>query len=1673
MHRTGRLILSLLLLAARLPAEARLHAGAAVCDITPTGFPVRVNGMFTERTADKAVDALEVCALALADGTNRVVIAVVDTCMVPRDLIDEAKRLASAALASAPCAVPADRMLVSATHTHSAPAAMGCLGSRADPVYAAMLPARIASAITNAVYRLAPAEAGWGAVDDWDHTFNRRWIRRPDRLLKDPFGAASVRANMHPGYNSPDVTGPSGPVDPGFTVLSIRHADGRPLAVLANYSMHYIGSPLLSADYFGRFRHHLAAELKAGPDFVALMTQGTSGDLASMDYGSPGYHGLNHDAYARVMVTNAVNALRGATHHPAPALAMAETRLTLNFRAPPDDRLRWAREVRAKLGDSPPKSQPEIYALEALHLEARPRAELVLQALRVGDLGITALPNEVYALTGLKLKARSPLPLTLNVGLANGAEGYIPPPEQHALGGYTTWPARTAGLEEQAEPRIVESVLALLETVAGAPRREMTPPPGPAVQASLALKPDAYWRLDEPESGPLADATGHGHDAVMEPGVALYLPGAGTGLGYADGRRLTGSAFTAEGSFNRAVHTAGGRLRPRGLAAEGDYSVSLWFWSGIAPETRAVAGYLASFGADGDKTRGEHWGLGGSFRAECTGRLIAFNGDARDEVVTGRTVIPPRTWNHAVFTRKGDRVMAWLNGTLELDAPLARTTRADDELFLGGRADRMFGWEGRLDEAAYWKRALTDGEALTLFTSAGLPPAVAPAAADEGDPPPLSPEEAKRAWVVRDGFRVELAACEPQVVDPVAFDWDSRGRLWVVEMRDYPLGLDGRNQPGGRVRRLEDRDGDDFFETSTVFADGLGFPTGILAWRDGVLVTAAPDIVYLPDRDDNGEADERRVLFTGFSQGNQQLRVNGLRWGLDNWVYCASGGHHGGHAKDTRVTSALTGKQVFLGPKDCRLRPDTGEIEPVEGPTQFGRNRDARGNWFGSQNSWPLWHYTLPDAALARNPHVAMPAGIERLLAPANPPVYPASAAERRYHSHAHASHYTSACSGMVYDDDLLFPPGPEQHAFACEPFHNLVQHAVLTRQGSTFAAAVDTPAGGTDFLASRDRWCRPVMVRAGPDGALWVADMVRLVIEHPDWLPEPARSQLMPRYRRGDDRGRIWRVVRADQPARSMRRPERLEALASPSGWVRDRAHMEALWLTGAEAETFDQRVRTELDRLESGPTSAGARRGWIPMLSILRARGTLEPGRLARALAAAEPGVVEHALRLAAGSPDPAVIAAAARQAGAPDGGVRLALALEAGVWPDPAIGSALVRIARAEDNDVHLRAAVTTALPAHLPAFAAAVASATEPALLDYAEPVLLTALGTGAAPEVDRLLATLLSNAATGSVERLAVCGRVLDALASRPLTGELAARVRERTDGLFTGLAAALERSPASPGAVAALLLRSRAHRVSAIRALAGELEPDRAPERRAAALRALASHSDSGADTVLLAAWPRLSAEDRGAAADALLSRPAWTRALLAAVGDGRVERPVLDASRRLRLAHSGDAGVREQASRLFAEADARAAVVARYQGALVLRGDAARGQQLFSTHCAACHALDGKGGLLGPDLRSVASQPAGRVLTSILDPNATIEPGFAAYQATLRGGEELFGLLAAEAGETLHFRVTGGADRVVRRADVEKLAPTGRSLMPEGLEQVLDAQAVADLLARLRPANP
>ncbi|MFM7249395.1 MAG: PVC-type heme-binding CxxCH protein [Planctomycetaceae bacterium] len=1883
-----------------------LRAGAAAVDVSPRGLgpdrPAIVAGGFLEARADTVHDPLFVKAIVLDDGGGpaggeavRLALVVVDSCMMPRALLDEAKRLAAERTG-----IPRECMLISATHTHSAPAAMGCLGTRVDAPYAAVLPEKIAEAIASANDRLEPAAIGHAAVDDWQHTHNRRWVRRPETRIVDPFGNPTGLAHMHPGHLSREVIGPSGPVDPQLSVVSVRSAAGRPLAVFANYSQHYFGSPAVSADYFGHFARSVAAGLGEpgegiGP-FVCALSQGTSGDLMWMDYGAEP-RAIGVAEYAAAVARRAQEALARVEHRDDVTLAAATRELDLAYRVPDAARLAWARGIAAGIPDDLPRNIPEVYAREAMILHERQRTTILLQALRIGEATIAALPNEVYALTGLRLRARSPAPFHLNVELANGAEGYIPPPEQHALGGYTTWPARTAGLEVEAEPKIVAALVECLEEVTGKPARVPADLHGPAADAVLGREPLGLWRFEDDEGSLPRNAVAGGPVARLTPGYAWHLPGVGSGSGTGAGEALVPGAFAVAPAIHRAVHLAGGSLvveaprgdatmlvwvwlgersgasprsgtvcaglaeeplvafqdeshalgfglgpartdmalaadewhqlaivrrggrvtvhvdggaEPRlsgaagsaasivvgeglqgkidevalfsraldpseiaatwdasGLAAERaaaaarrrvleereillagvpdfpvdhaarvgalrpvrvwslaektvdliagpaapggtvafhpraraafrggrlagrddalaeDWSVAFWFRSDLPGTARPVAAYLFSRGPAGAAgAPGDHLGIAGSAMPGEEGKLIVFDGNERNGLLVGTTVIPPGTWNHVVLARRGEEITVWLNGleapeidgTLEVTAPLAR------DFFLGARNDDFAPLAGRMAEVALFDRPLGAAEAATLFAASGQAPGQPVVPPADPGPGARSPEDSRAGIRVPPGWRVELVAAEPDVLDPVAFDWDAAGRLWVVEMADYPSGLDGAGAPGGRVRVLEDADGDGRHETSRLFADGLSFPNGIAVWRDGVIVTAAPQILLLRDTDGDGACDAREVLLEGFMEGNQQLRVNGLRAGLDGTLWCASGGHHPGHGTQTVIRSPKAGREYSLGSHDFRFDPDSGEVWIESGPSQFGRSRDPWGHWFGTQNANPLWQWVIPEAAAARNPAVAPERTTRHVLGANSPPVRPASPPEKRFHSFEQAGRFTSACGITLSEDGSLFPvvsgPGDRLHAFVCEPFHNLLQHAVLLDDGVSYAAHWPSEEGPTDFFASDDGWCRPVMARVGPDGALYVADMYRAMIEHPDWLPPEGRAEMLPKYRLGDDRGRIWRVVRADAPP--ARFPAAVAAARSP-GEVVALLHSDNAW----QRDHAARRILRDLDdagrRAAVGPLGILARAAPIPAarvqaLATLDALGALGTPLLVAALGDRHPRVREVAVGLAARRRDGEVVGAAVALAGDPDPKVRLALALACGEWPTVEAGAALAAIAIADAADPLLRTAVMTSAVPHAGVLWRAIAAA-DPGVADvYRESILPMAVARGDGTIVAALLEGALAvpegirpdwlDPLLADMQRAGAdpWGMEVAPATLRALEAEL-----ERAEGL----AADAGSSPERRLAAARLLARTARTRDRALTPLSEWLVPRVEPETQALVLDALARCGAAGVPETLARAWPGLGPVSRSKAVDVWLSRPEWTADLLGRIEGGLVTPGSLALPQRQRLLGHPEEALAARACGLLAggATAARREVVAAYAAALEGRGDLTQGRDVFLRVCAACHRRGPYGHDVGPNLATVIEHAPERLLANILDPNADIQPGSQASTCVLDSGEVVAGLIAAEAGGSVTMKLADGTSRTIARDEIDELVTSNRSFMPEGVEETVTIEQMRDLLAFLR----
>lgn len=913
---------------------------------------------------------------------------------------------------------------------------------------------------------------------------------------------------------------------------------------------------------------------------------------------------------------------------------------------------------------------------------------------------------------------------------------------------------------------------------------------------------------------------------------------------------------------------------------------------------------------------------------------------------------------------------------------------------------------------------------------------------------------------------IEPVATEPDVVDPVAVAWDEDERMYVVEMRDYPSG------PGkGTIRRLEDADGDGRYENAVIFADGLSFPSSCLPWRGGLLVTAAPDILYLKDTDGDGRADERRVVLTGFAEGDQQLRVNGLTFGLDGWVYAANGRNGG----DIRAADAPQKDAVSIRRNDLRLMPDTGIFETVSGPSQFGLARDDWGNRFLSWNTIPIRHVVIEDRYLNRGGSLQGESGIATMI-PGDDTgrVYPLAPSQRRFNRES-ADFFNASCGTTIYRGEAL--PGLQGDAFACESLSSLVHQRRLVRDGATFAAS--RVQSDSEFLASKDAWFRPVNLATGPDGGLYVVDFCRQWVEHPDFIPKELQTGID--FRAGDNLGRIWRIrpkgnwaPRARKRISAATTAELTECLRDPNGWRRDQAQRLLI-------EREDKGAVPLLGDLVRHGATPQTRLAALWTLAALERHGCAIDEELIRdAMRHASPEVRRGAIevvepRLRSGGCWEAELLGLAEDK---DAAVQLQTALAAGFMEKEARSRILRKLASGGRADGWVRMAIMSSLGGGAPEFLTSLLK--ESPDTTGAESIDAEMLG-----DLARVAAAQPgTNAARATIIEILRSSRGEDAKISllAGFLGGLEPRGAAFDKTLGTGdpdITSAIAGIVATAKHVSTSSSAATGERVRAIRVLAvapkdeaeaiwsSLLDARQPPEVRVEAARELGRHADAAQVERLLGAWEQIPTSSRSGLLQELSRRADSVEALLAAAEGGRISRIELRGAAGESLMSHPDTALRSRAEELFNSAggENRAEVIARYQKALGRPGDARRGAKQFARNCVACHRVQGLGQTVGPDLSGIASRPKEKLVSDVLDPSAEVAPDFMNYILTTRSGEVYSGLLVRETLAGVTLRQAQGAESTVARAQVAEFRAGNASLMPEGFEEALDEQAMADLL--------
>lgn len=452
-----------------------LRAGAATSNITPPIGEAVVGG-FVPYPSKHVHDELHARCLVLDDGHTKLAFAICDNVGIPREVFDTARKTASEATG-----IPEHNILMSATHTHSATSARGANRLIKDTElssYQQFLATRISDGLRRAANNLEPAKIGWGSAQEPSEVFNRRWRMSPGPHLNNPFGGTD-QVRMNPPRADKALLEPAGPTDPEIAFISVQSTDGRPIALLADYSLHYVGGVRgadISADYFAIFADRIQELLGADrldPPFVGILCNGTSGDVNNINFREKG---VSHKPYEKMReVANKVaqrvyDAQKSVKFQEWVPLSAAWQELTLGARKPTPEQIAYAEQV-LKRADKEPSRQAreEIYARRLQsQLQAPSEVTVPIQAFKIGELGIAAIPFEVFTEIGLEIKASSALKPVFTISLANGSYGYLPTPRQHALGGYETW-LGTNVVEIKASDKISATALELLKGLAAKP----------------------------------------------------------------------------------------------------------------------------------------------------------------------------------------------------------------------------------------------------------------------------------------------------------------------------------------------------------------------------------------------------------------------------------------------------------------------------------------------------------------------------------------------------------------------------------------------------------------------------------------------------------------------------------------------------------------------------------------------------------------------------------------------------------------------------------------------------------------------------------------------------------------------------------------------------------------------------------------------------------------------------------------------------------------------------------------------------------------------------------------------------------------------------------------------------------------------------------------------------
>lgn len=965
--------------------------------------------------------------------------------------------------------------------------------------------------------------------------------------------------------------------------------------------------------------------------------------------------------------------------------------------------------------------------------------------------------------------------------------------------------------------------------------------------------------------------------------------------------------------------------------------------------------------------------------------------------------------------------------------------------------------------------------------------------------PPYSAKEAIKTFRIEPGFHIETYIAEPDIRSPVAMEFDENGRIYVVEDPGYPLNVEGKV---GRIILLEDTDGDGRPDRRTVFADKLTMPTGIMRWKKGVLVTDAPDILYLEDADGDGKADVRRVVLTGFAFSNPQHTVNNPVYGLDNWIYLAHEGpataiifadKFGDRGSDLHFPDRSDAPSLKPARRMVRFRPDRYQIEYLSTSSQFGHSFDEWGHQFTDSNEDHIREEVIAASYLNRNPDLPVGSAMERISDHrAAADVYPITQ-NARVEMLSGVGSFTSACGITLYLGGS-FPKSPGLFALVAEPAQNLVHRDVLTPAGATYIAR--RAQQGVEFLASTDAWFRPVNFSIGPDGAIYLADYYRMVIEHPEWMA--THTHHSPDLYKGEDRGRIYRITpdAALAPAGKINLGQRsdqelVKQLASPNIW----------WRRNAQRLLIDRQSAQSVPSLITLFENSQSPVARLHALWTLDGLHKLDADLILKALSDAEAGVRENAIVLAeARLPgNAALIQKLLGMENDPNARVQFQLLCTLGGVNSPASRAVQDRLLAHNIEDPWMQTAALSASSDRAPQLfhaASAFAAKKTDARANFFRQVSAVIGTRHKPPEIRRVLETVArSSQPDSSWWRAASLGGLAQGLGSHResvihenLGQDLLLKLFASSDSAVREASLKLLAATGLPPNAAALMERAAATAENAqadaglradsigLLALADPsaheplfkklIDPKQPEPVQAAAARALGRVKGGEIGSFLIEHWRAMTPAVRGEAADAMFLDPARPKLLLQAIKNDSVQPWTLAFRHKRQLLMNRDGSLREAARTLLEEkAGDRAKVLERYEAALQMEGDPVRGRQVFERVCAKCHKLNGIGHEVGPDLATIRNRPPQLILPDIIMPNKSIAQNYESYVVETKSSGIIEGVIGPQTPTTITIRHEEGKEDVIRREDIKDMRITNLSAMPGDLDKQVSVQQMADLL--------